>query len=109
DAARVTELQRAPHVHRVEQILDRHAVRVAVAQQLAQAPMDVLQFFGKRCGRRGADRAAGHDAVAGAVGFDAAVAGTIGAGVDTENSHASEASISFSEMSKFPDTFCTSS
>jgi hypothetical protein len=43
------------------------------------------------------------------IGFDAAEAGALGAGIDPEDLHASEASISFSEMSKFDDTFCTSS
>ena len=38
-----------------------------------------------------------------------AVTGAVGAGVDAEDPHASEASISFSEMSKFDETFCTSS
>ncbi len=47
--------------------------------------------------------------VAPAVAVDAAVAGAIGAGVDAEHPHASEASISFSSMSKFDHTCLTSS
>ena len=52
-----------------------------------------------------------HDdhAVARPVGLDAAVTGALGTGVDAENLHASEASISFSSMSKFDQTCCTSS
>ena len=61
---------------------------------------------GKRGGHDGAGK---HDAMAGPVGFDAAVAGAHGPGVDAEDFHASDASISFSEMSKFDETFCTSS
>jgi hypothetical protein len=47
--------------------------------------------------------------VASSVGLDAAVAGALRAGVDAKNSHASEASISFSSMSKFAHTCWTSS
>ena len=52
-----------------------------------------------------------HDdqAVARPVGLDAAVAGALGAGIDAEDPHASEASISFSSMSKFDQTCRTSS
>ena len=49
------------------------------------------------------------DAVARPVGLDATITGALGARVDAEHSHASEASISFSEMSKFDHTCCTSS
>ena len=49
------------------------------------------------------------DPVARSVGLDAAVAGALGPGIDPEDSHASEASISFSSMSKFDQTCCTSS
>src|SRR5581483_194910 len=109
DAARVTELERRARVDRVEHVLDRDAVRPALEQQCGQPRMDVQEFFRERSFARSADGAAGDDAMARAVGFNASVAGAIGAGVDTENLHASDASISFSEMSKLPDTFCTSS
>ena len=56
-----------------------------------------------------ADGAADDDAVARPVGLDAAVTGALGAGIDAEHSHASDASISFSSMSKFDQTCCTSS
>jgi hypothetical protein len=38
------------------------------------------------------------------IGLHATVTGALGAGVDAEDSHASEASISFSSMSKFAQT-----
>jgi hypothetical protein len=47
--------------------------------------------------------------VAAAVGVDAAIPGAHGAGIDPENPHASEASISFSSTSKFDQTFLVSS
>ena len=71
--------------------------------------MDGGELVGKRVRGAGANRAAEHEAVAPAVAVDAAVAGAIGAGVDAEHPHASEASISFSSMSKFDHTCCTSS
>jgi hypothetical protein len=68
-----------------------------------------LQALGKgQAGRRG-DRAAGDHPVTAAIALDAAVAGADGSGIDPEDSHASEASISFSSMSKLDHTFCTSS
>ena len=41
--------------------------------------------------------------------LDAAVAGALGAGIDPEDLHANEASISFSSMSAFDQTFLVSS
>src|SRR5207247_1733126 len=74
----------------------------------------VADRHGKRVGRvvrrryRGAPEQA-LDHVLPLRSLDAAVTGALGAGVDAEDPHASEASISFSEMSKFDETFCTSS
>src|SRR5205823_13629542 len=103
------ELQRAAHVHGVKQILDRDRVRPALANQRAELRVDFEELVGKRGERRRSNGAARDDPVARPVGFDAAVTGAVGAGVDAEDPHASEASISFSEMSKFDETFCTSS
>ena len=44
-----------------------------------------------------------------AVYVDTTVAGALRAGIDAENPHASDASISFSSMSKFEYTLFTSS
>src|SRR5439155_19418246 len=103
------ELQRAAHVHRVKQILDRDGVGPAFPDQRGELHVDFEELVGKRGERRRADGAARDDPVARPVGLHAAVTGAIGAGVDAEDPHASEASISFSEMSKFDETFCTSS
>src|SRR6185503_9389929 len=85
------------------------AVGPVFAHQRAQPLVDVQQPVRERRGRRRGDGAADDDAMMGEIGFDAAVARALRAGVDAEDSHASEASISFSSMSKFDATFCTSS
>ena len=66
-------------------------------------------FSGNDASAAVADGAADDEPMARSVGLDAAVAGAIGAGVDAENLHASEASISFSSMSKFDQTWRMSS
>ena len=53
-AARVAELQRAADVARIEDVLDRDAVRPVLAQERDQAGVYRLQLVGKggvRCGR----------------------------------------------------------
>ena len=64
---------------------------------------------GTRVSGSGGDRAAGHKAMTASVRLHAAVAGALGAGIDADDSHAREASISFSSMSKLAHTCCTSS
>ena len=108
-AASVTELERAARVHRVEQVLDGHAVGLRGAQQRRELTVDAGEPLRKPVGGRRRDGAARHEPVAPTVALDATVAGALGAGVDAEDSHASEASISFSSMSKFAHTRCTSS
>ena len=56
DAARVPELQRAAHVARVEDVLDRDAVRAVRGEQRREPGVDVLQLVGKR--RAGGSRRA---------------------------------------------------
>ena len=109
DAARVPQLQRASRIGRMKQILDRHDIGPMPAHQRAELGVDDLEFFGK--GTRGGDRngAAGDQSVASAIALHASVSGARRAGVDPKNLHASEASISFSSMSKFDHTCCTSS
>ena len=84
-------------------------LEVHTAQPGSQLAMDPGEPFGKRItGFRG-DCPARDQVVSATVRLDAAVAGALGAGIDAENSHAREASISFSSMSKLAHTFCTSS
>ena len=79
------------------------------ASSASEAGVDVFQLVGKRRTGGSRKRAANHEVVAAAVGLDAAVAGAIGAGIDPEDLHANEASISFSSMSAFDHTFLLSS
>src|SRR5262245_16324042 len=105
----MSKLQCAADVDGVKQVLDRHTIGPALRDERGEFPVNVQEFVGKRCacGRR--DRTAHDDAVARPRGFDATITGALRTGVDAKRPHASEASISFSEMSKFDDTFCTSS
>jgi hypothetical protein len=108
-AARMPQLQRAPDVEGVEQVLDRHAIRPALGEKRRQAAVNLVQFVGERRGRRRGNGATEHNRETRTVGFDAAVAGARRPRIDPEHSHASDASISFAEMSKFDQTCCTSS
>ena len=67
------------------------------------------ELIGKRGAGPGLDGAAPYQLMTAAVAVDAAVSGAVRAGVDAEDPHASEASISFSSMSKFDQTCLTSS
>ena len=71
--------------------------------------MDARETMWKRVARRRGNRAAGHEVMPASIRLHATVTGALGAGIDAEDSHASEASISFSSMSKFAQTCCTSS
>ena len=71
--------------------------------------MNAGETSGKGVCGGGRDGAAGHEAMTASVRLHAAVTGALGAGVDADDSHAREASISFSSMSKFAHTCCTSS
>src|SRR5262245_11171149 len=109
DATRMTKFQRTANVDGVEQILDGYAIGTAFRDQRGELSVNVQQLVRKRrAGGRG-DRAAHDDAVARPRRFDATITGALRTGIDAKRPHASEASISFSEMSKFDDTFCTSS
>src|SRR5687767_3457311 len=109
DAARVSELQRAPGVDGVKQALDGDALGTAGGEPRDQLAVDPGKTLRERIAGERRDDAAGDKLMAPPVGLHAAVAGALGAGVDAENSHASDASISFSSMSKFAQTCCTSS
>ena len=93
----------------MEQVFEGDHVRPALPEEPGQVGVDDAETFGERGAGRGRDGAAGDEGVAPAVGLDAAVTGAHGPRVDAEDPHASEASISFSSMSAFDQTCCTSS
>ena len=68
-----------------------------------------LSLSGKVARGGAAQGAADDQAVTAAVRLDAAVTGALGAGIDPEDLHANEASISFSSMSALDQTFFVSS
>jgi hypothetical protein len=106
--AGMTELQRTPRVNRMEDILNCHALGAAIRQQNGEFSMDAGEALGK--GRRaGGDRTTRNESMASSIGLHATIAGAYGARIDAEYSHASDASISFSSMSWFAQTCCTSS
>ena len=109
DAARVPQLQRASRVDGVKQILDGDDIGPVPAHQGAELGVDDFEFFGKGTGGGDRDGAAGDHPMAAAIALHASVSGARRAGIDPEDFHASEASISFSSMSKFDHTCCTSS
>ena len=92
-----------------KEILDGNAVRSALREKRRQRVVDVQQLFRERGQRGGADRAAEDHPTARSVGGDAAITGALRPWIDAENRHASDASISFSSMSKLDQTCCTSS
>src|SRR3984957_18816211 len=108
-APRVSKPERALDVGGKKQILDRHAVRLEPAEQYGETPVNGEQPLGEGCRRRTGNGAALNQSMMEAVGIDATVTGALRARIDPEHLHASEASISFSEMSKFDQTCCTSS
>jgi hypothetical protein len=64
----------------------------------------------RECPPRGTREGTAHDErLAAADPLDAAIAGALRAWIDPEDSHANEASISFSSMSAFDQTFFESS
>jgi hypothetical protein len=104
DTAGVSELQGAPDVGREEERLDRHAVGPILLQERGQPRVYAQELVGKGYQRGTGDRTAGHQVMPRTVTFNATVAGALGTRIDSKNLHASEASISFSEMSKFDQT-----
>ena len=108
-ATRVPELQGAAGVDGVEDGFDRHAVRMAVLEVAAQLRVDDEEAIGKGQAGGGGNGTARDEMMTAAVALDTAPPGADRTGIDPENSHASEASISFSSMSKFDQIFCTSS
>jgi hypothetical protein len=109
DAARVAEHERAPHVARVEQAFYRDAVGRRRSEEFRESLVNGEEPIGQAGGGRAGQRAARHESMPRAVRVHAAIAGTDGTGIDPDDSHASEASISFSSMSTFDHTFFVSS
>ena len=109
DAARMPKEQRAPNVGRMKEVLDGDALGGAVANDPGELAMDGCQPIREAPLGAGADGAAEHELMAAAVAVHAAVAGALRSRVDAQHSHASEASISFSSMSKLDHTCCASS
>ena len=83
---------------------DGHTVGTMGGQQRGKLGVDSRETVRECVARRRCDGAAGHEHVTASIRLHAAVAGALGAGIDAENSHAREASISFSSMSKFAQT-----
>src|SRR4029453_7397513 len=93
----------------MEHVLDRDAVGVMLGQQRGEAGVDDRKPLGE-CGvRRSGKGPEDDEAVPAAVAVDAAISGALGPGIDPENFHANEASISFSSISAFVQTFFVSS
>src|SRR4030095_14239915 len=105
----VAKLQRAPRVARVEHVLDDDAFRVTFRELHRELTVDAGEATGKGIACGGNDCSAGHQVMSATVRLHASVTGALGAGIDAEHSHAREASISFSSMSKLAQTCCTSS
>src|SRR5687768_9793300 len=105
----MTQQQSALRVSRVEETFDRHAVRRVLAQEGHETVVDCPKSIGDARMSGGRERSAGHQSMPGSVCVNAAVTGAHGTGIDPENPHAREASISFSSMSTFDQTFLVSS
>ena len=108
-AARMTQDESASRVGGVKNVLDGHALGTMLREERRELAVDDQQLIGKRGAGPGLHGAAPYQLMDAAVAVDAAVSGAVGAGVDAEDPHASEASISFSSMSKFDQTCLTSS
>jgi hypothetical protein len=77
DAARMTQLERAPDIVRVEQIFDGDAVGAALREKRREPGMNDQQLRGELGGGGRGNRSADHDPMARPVGLDAAVAGAL--------------------------------
>src|SRR5687768_11721466 len=109
DPPRVAQHYRRLHVARVEDVLDRHDVRVVTLDQLSDALMNLVKAGGKGIGRRGPDDTAlDQGCRVAAIAADDAVSRDLRSGIDAENDHAL-AAMSATSMSKLPQIFCTSS
>ena len=78
-------------------------------EQRRELAVDDRQLIGKRGTRPGVNGAAPNQLMTASVAVNTTVSGALRTGVDAEDPHASEASISFSSMSKLDHTCLTSS
>ena len=100
----VPELQGALDVLGVEEIFDGNGLWLVACQQVGQPAMDRTKFLRKGRAARRRERSTVDDPVAAAARLYAAKSGALGTGVNPENSHASNASISFASISKLDQT-----
>src|SRR5262249_47746254 len=110
DAARVAEHHCGPHVLRVKNVFHGERVGRVAREELAHAVVNLPQPRGEWIARARADGAAfdkGDEPRP--VSLYDTIPGGRGAGIDAENDHPSTFAISATSMSKFAQTFCTSS
>ena len=86
------------------QSTDDDAFRVTFRELHRELTVDAGEATGKGIACGGNDCSAGHQVMSATVRLHASVTGALGAGIDPENPHAREASISFSSMSKLAQT-----
>src|SRR5262249_15310853 len=110
DAARMAEDDRGANVFRVEDVLHGERVGPVSRQQLGHALVDLVQSRCERIARARANHAA-FDKGDGPkpVSLYDTVSGGRRARIDAEDDHPSTFAISATSMSKFAQTFCTSS
>ncbi len=105
----MAKLERAARVHRVKNVLDGHALGLVLLEKRPELAVDDRQLIGEGGTNPRAHGPAPYQLMTASVAVDAAVTGAVRTGVDAKDPHASEASISFSSMSKFDHTCLTSS
>src|SRR5262249_55758293 len=100
DAASMSQFEGAARIGRGKKVLDGDTIGLVLREEQSQPGMNFQELVRKR-GVNRTDSAADNHAMARTIRLDAAITGAIGARVDAKNLHASEASISFSSISKF--------
>ena len=88
--ANLAQLERRLHIERVEDIFDRHFVRLVLDDDFAELGEDAGQAARQRFARRELDRAARQAVeLSGGMDLDHAVAGVLSATIDAHDSHVS--------------------
>src|SRR3954452_19745912 len=110
------KLQRGPCIYSVKHILNSNAIRRMPFDHDSQLPCNFQQTNSQRVFRVRLYNMGLDHPMRRAVGFDRAITGALSSTVDPQDAHVGEraaryasASISFSSMSAFENTFCTSS
>lgn len=109
DTTRVSQLKGRASVFGMEQVLNRDTRGLRLGEQAFQMVMNEVEAVGEHGPRRGRNRAATDKTMPGAVGLDAPITCARRARIDPEDSHASEASMSFSSKSALVQTLRVSS